>query len=369
MKFAVFYEIPVARPWSRESELHAYRNTLEQAVLGDQMGFHAFWTVEHHFLEEFSHCSNPEVLYGAVAARTENIRIGYGVRLAPKPYNHPVRSAESAAVLDLISNGRVDFGTGRSSTRLELEGFGIHPNDTREMWREAVEHIVDCWTSEYTEFEGKHWSLPRRRVQPKPIQDPHPPVFGATASESGHQMMGELGLGLCSFAVAAPPEDVARRVAIYRKAVEACTKPLGKSVNNQAAAFTMVNCAKSAAESRQISEESFLWYVKHSVSLIGTVASWLEEMKQELGTYDYLEPIRQAVDTNALDALDFDYLSSSKAVLCGSPDQVIEAAKEYEKAGVDLLLCLVNPYKIPHEKVMQTIELMGKHVLPEFDRT
>ncbi len=102
MKFALFYEIPVARPWSRESELLAYQNTLKQAILGDQMGFHAFWTVEHHFLEEFSHCSNPEVLYGAVAARTENIRIGYGVRLAPKPYNHPVRSAESAAVLDLI---------------------------------------------------------------------------------------------------------------------------------------------------------------------------------------------------------------------------------------------------------------------------
>ncbi len=246
MKFALFYEIPVARPWKADSEHRAYKNVLEQVELGDRVGFHAFWTVEHHFLEEFSHCSNPEVLYGAVAARTENIRIGYGVRLAPKPYNHPVRSAESAAVLDLISNGRVDFGTGRSSTRLELEGFGIDPGDTREMWREAIEHIIECWTSEYAEFEGKHWSLPRRRVQPKPIQDPHPPVFGATASEGGHQMMGELGLGLCSFAVAAPPEDVARRVAIYRKAVEACTKPLGKFVNNQAAAFTMVNCAPSA---------------------------------------------------------------------------------------------------------------------------
>ncbi len=100
MKFALFYELPVARPWSRDSELLAYQNTLEQAVFGDKMGFHAFWSVEHHFLEEFSHCSNPEVLYGAIASRTENIRLGYGVRLTPKPYNHPVRSAESAAVLD-----------------------------------------------------------------------------------------------------------------------------------------------------------------------------------------------------------------------------------------------------------------------------
>ncbi|NRA03830.1 MAG: LLM class flavin-dependent oxidoreductase [Myxococcales bacterium] len=367
MKFALFYEIPVARPWSRESELRAYQNTLEQAIRGDELGFHAFWTVEHHFLEEFSHCSNPEVLYGAVASRTQNIRLGYGVRLAPKPYNHPVRSAESAAVLDLISNGRVDFGTGRSSTRLELEGFGIHPNDTREMWREAIEHIVDCWTNEYSEFEGKHWSLPRRRVQPKPIQEPHPPIFAATASEGGHQMMGELGLGLCSFAVAAPPEDVARRIDIYRKAISGCIKPLGKFVNNQAAAFTMVNCAPTAEESRAISEESFLWYVKTSVGLIGTVATWLKEMKQELGTYDYLEPVQQAVESNAMNLLDFNYLTGAKAVLSGTPDQVVETAKEYEKAGVDLLLCLINPYKIPHEKAMQTIELMGKYVLPEFE--
>ena len=118
MKFALFYEIPVARPWDAESELRAYHETLEQAVAGEKYGWDAFWTVEHHFLEEYSHCSNPEVLYGAIAARTKNIRIGYGVRLLPSPYNHPIRSAESAAVLDLLSDGRVDFGTGRSSTRL-----------------------------------------------------------------------------------------------------------------------------------------------------------------------------------------------------------------------------------------------------------
>src|SRR6185437_5723960 len=116
MKFALFYEIPVARPWSPDIEHVAYKNTLEQAIAGEAAGFHAFCTVEHHFLEEYSHCSNPEVLYGAIAAKAERMRLGYGVRLMPKPYNHPVRSAESAATLDLISNGRVEFGTGRSST-------------------------------------------------------------------------------------------------------------------------------------------------------------------------------------------------------------------------------------------------------------
>ncbi len=367
MKFALFYEIPVARPWTRESEHIAYQNTLEQAIYGDEMGFHAFWTVEHHFLEEFSHCSNPEVLYGAIASRTQNIRLGYGVRLTPKPYNHPVRSAESAAVLDLISNGRVDFATGRSSTRLELEGFGIDPGETRGMWRECIEHIVECWANEYTELDGKYWSMPRRRVQPKPIQDPHPPIFGATASDSGHQMMGELGLGLCSFSVASPPEDVARRMETYHKAVEACTSPIGRTVNNSTAAFTMVNCAPTNAESRALSEESYLWYIKNSVALISTVATWMKERQQELGTYDYLKDINQMVENNLVDQLDWNYLAESKAVLWGTPDQLVETAKLYEQAGVDLLLCLVNPYNVPHDKVMQTIELMGKYVVPEFN--
>ena len=368
MKFAVFYEIPVTKPFTREKENAAYQNTLEQAVLADQVGFHAFWTVEHHFLEEFSHCSNPEVLYGAVAARTENIRLGYGVRLAPKPYNHPVRSAESAAVLDHISKGRVDFGTGRSSTRLELEGFGVHPEDTRGMWQEAVGHIVGCWTNEEHEFSGEHWQMPKRRVLPKPFQDPHPPIYGATGSDSGHELMGELGLGLCSFSVGTPPEDVARRIGIYREAQKRCTNPIGAFINNQAAAFTMVNCAPTKQQSYDISKNAFEWYPKRSIELITSVAAWLEEMKRDLGTYSYLEEARKVVSSGIHEALTFDYLHENKAVLCGVPDEVTRTAKEYEAAGVDLLLCLINPYDISHEDCMQTIELMGKHVIPEFEK-
>src|SRR5436305_5171388 len=234
MKFALFYEIPVARPWAPDSEHLAYKHTLEQAIAGERAGFHAFWTVEHHFLEEYSHCSNPEVLYGAIASRTTKMRLGYGVRLMPRPYNHPVRTAESVAVLDLLSDGRVDMGTGRSATRIELEGFGIDPKDTREMWREEIEHGVDCWTNDRTSFTGKHWSLPDRRVQPKPLQQPHPPIWGATTSDDGHQQVGELGLGRCSTAVGVSPEAAKKKIDIYRAAVSQCANPIGRFVNNQA---------------------------------------------------------------------------------------------------------------------------------------
>jgi alkanesulfonate monooxygenase SsuD/methylene tetrahydromethanopterin reductase-like flavin-dependent oxidoreductase (luciferase family) len=364
MKFALFYEIPVARPWGPTSERDAYRHTLEQAILGDRLGFHSFWSVEHHFLEEYSHCSNPEVLYGAIAARTENIRIGYGVRLMPSPYNHPVRSAESAAVLDLLSNGRVEFGAGRSSTRAELEGFGINPHETRAMWDEALRHIVGAWTEDVHSFDGDYWKMPPRRVLPKPLQQPHPPLWGATSSADGHRVMGEAGVGLCSFTVGLPPEELKGRIALYREGLAACTQPIGKFVNAQAATFTMVHCAPTRDEARHVARESFEWYPRTGAGLIASVGEWLEG--KELGTFEYTKQALEHQRSGHFDFMTYDYLRDSGSAVVGDPDECIEACKRYEAVGCDLLLCLFNPYKIPHDKVMQSIELMGKHVLPAF---
>jgi alkanesulfonate monooxygenase SsuD/methylene tetrahydromethanopterin reductase-like flavin-dependent oxidoreductase (luciferase family) len=365
MKFALFYEIPVDEPRAPGAEHRAYKNTLEQAILGDRMGFHAIWTVEHHFLERYSHCANPEILYGAIAARTERIRIGYGVRLMPKPYNHPLRTAESVATLDLLSDGRVDFGTGRSATRAELEGFGIDPAETREMWLEAIGHVVGAWTEPEYGMQGKHWQSPPRPVIPKPLQAPHPPIWGATSSESSHRIVGELGMGLCSFTVGLPPETLSDRIAIYRKGIASCKQPIGRFVNDQAATFTMVNCAPTNEESFAVSKESFEWYPKYSGRLIASVAAMQEERQAELGNYDYTGDVLATDRQGLLDQLSFDYLKDSGSAICGDPDRVIEACKRYRATGCDMLLCLVNPLKIPHEKVMQTIELMGRYVIPE----
>ena len=178
-------------------------------MAGEKAGFHAFWTVEHHFLEEYSHCSNPEVLYGAIAARTETMRLGYGVRLMPKPYNHPVRTAESVAVLDLISNGRVDFGTGRSSTRAELEGFGVDRRDRpRACGRRPSATSSAAGPTRTTSSTASTGRCPSAACSPSRCQKPHPPIWGATSSEAGHYEVGKAGLGLCSFAVGVPPEEV-----------------------------------------------------------------------------------------------------------------------------------------------------------------
>ncbi len=375
MKFALFYEIPVPKPWGENDEFDAYQAVLEEAELADRMGFHGFWTVEHHFLEEYSHCSNPEVLYGAVAARTKNLRIGYGVRLMPKPYNHPVRTAESVAVLDLISDGRVDFGTGRSSTRTELEGFDIHPSQTRPLWQEALGHVVGCWTNDEYGFETENWTLgangAKRRVLPRVRQKPHPPIFAATSSESGHRLIGELGLGLCSFAVGTPPEDIKHRIDIYREGIKNCKKPLGVFVNEQAATFTMVCCAPSTDEAVETATESFEWYPSKGAELIGSVASWMQEEKRDeeldQGSYDYTREVSQLVERGDHKLLNMDFLRETNACVVGDPEECVRMFKAYEEAGVDLLLCLMNPYKIPHDKVMQTIELLGKEVIPRFN--
>ncbi len=360
MQFGVFCEIPVPRPWTRDKEREAYQHTLAQAVLADELGYHSFWTVEHHFLEEFSHCSAPGVLYGAVAARTRQIRIGHGVRLLPFPYNHPIRAAEGAAVVDLLSDGRLEFGTGRSATRIELEAFRIEPEQTRPLWEEALEMIVGAWTQDVFEWRGPRFDFPPRRVIPKPFQQPHPPLWVASTSPESHELAGSKGLGLLSFTVGVPPEDLAGRVQLYRKGLSVA-KPIGKFVNDRAATFTMVHCAETTAEAMANARDSIQWYAQTGVRQIQTLGDWQEELKKDYASYAYTKPIAK------MDAsfLTFDYLSTTGSCIVGDPDRCIEIAKRYQAAGCDLLLCMMQPYGIPEEKVLRSIELIGRYVMPE----
>jgi alkanesulfonate monooxygenase SsuD/methylene tetrahydromethanopterin reductase-like flavin-dependent oxidoreductase (luciferase family) len=365
MDFALFYEIPVARPWDERSEHRAYRETLEQAVLADRVGFHSFWSVEHHFLEEYSHCSAPGVLYGAVAAKTSNLRIGHGVRLLPFPYNHPIRVAEAAAVLDLLSDGRLEFGTGRSSTRAELEGFGIDPSQTRPLWEEALEMVVGAWTNDVFSWQGKQFQFPPRRVIPKPLQKPHPPLWVACTSPESHEVAGRRGLGLLSFTVGTSPEELGERIALYRRGIQSA-EPIGKFVNPRAATFTMVHCAETTAQAVEDAADSFAWYAQRGVSLIASVGKWqAEQSGREIRGYDYTKAIAD-LDTSFLT---FDYLNAVGACLIGDPDRCIEQALRFRKAGCDLLLALVQPWKIPHEKVMKSIDLLGRYVIPALKKS
>jgi alkanesulfonate monooxygenase SsuD/methylene tetrahydromethanopterin reductase-like flavin-dependent oxidoreductase (luciferase family) len=362
MKLALMYEIPVPRPWNRDSAYVAFQNTLAQIELADQLGFDSVWTVEHHFLDEYSFSSAPGVLYGAIAERTENIRIGHGVRLLPFPYNHPVRAAEAAATVDVLSGGRLEFGTGRSGTRAELEGFGIKPTDTRPMWEEALEVIVGCWTEEEFSWDGEHFRLPPRGVVPKPMQDPHPPLWGATSSAESHEIVGRKGLGLLSFSVAVPPEALHKRIGRYRSGL-ADVVPVGKFVNDRVATFCQAHCADTTRQAHDDARDAFPWYIQTSLEAIASLGAWQEGTN--LGSYEYA---RKLLDGMSLTDLTFDYLIGNETVMCGDPDHCLEMARRYEAVGIDLLLLLVQSHDIPHEKVMRSIELLGTEVMPRLSK-
>ena len=168
MKFGVFYELSVPRPWERETERQVYMNALEQVRLADELGFHAVWAVEHHFLEEYSHCSAPELFLTAAAAQTTNIRVGHGIVVCVPQFNHPVRVAERAAVLDILSGGRLEFGTGRSATWTELGGFRADPDTTKKSWDEYVHTIPQMWMNERFGYEGELvWDTSQPNGQPR----------------------------------------------------------------------------------------------------------------------------------------------------------------------------------------------------------
>jgi alkanesulfonate monooxygenase SsuD/methylene tetrahydromethanopterin reductase-like flavin-dependent oxidoreductase (luciferase family) len=180
MKFGIFYEHQLPRPWAEGAEQKLFNEALDQVELADRLGIDYAWEVEHHFLEEYSHSSAPEVFLAACSQRTKNIRLGQGIRQVISQYNHPARTAEVIATLDLVSNGRVEFGTGESSAALELGGFQISVQEKRKMYLEATEQICNMLAMDpYPGYEGRYFSMPCRNVVPKPVQKPHPPLWVA----------------------------------------------------------------------------------------------------------------------------------------------------------------------------------------------
>ena len=207
MKFGIFYEHQLPRPWHEGDELKLFQDALDQVELADRLGIDHAWEVEHHFLEEYSHSSAPEVFLAACSQRTKNIRLGHGIVLMPPGYNHPARVAERIATLDLVSNGRVEFGTGESSALLELGGYKVPVEKKREMWRETVEQCLNMMVmNPYPGFKGQFFDMPCRNVVPKPVQKPHVPIWVPGDSEATRNLTAELAD--CWFIYSKPPETI-----------------------------------------------------------------------------------------------------------------------------------------------------------------
>ena len=362
MDFGLLYELAVPRPWGETTESDAYWNVIKQARQAEESGFSHVWAVEHHFREEFSHSGAPEVLLSAIAQHTSQIRIGHGVVLLPMNFNHPIRVAERIGALDILSQGRVEFGTGRSLAELELEGFQIDPGDSRPQWAEAIDFLQGLWTSgdEPFEFHGKHFSMPPRRIFPRPVQRPHPPMWLAATSPQSYELAGEYGLGILAFGMGTDAPGMGRRLDRWRAAMANSNRNLVVK-NDNAGVFLMAFCAKTDAEARRKCEEAFVNYLDVTIDVF---IRWGRHRELPPGYEWYAKLLESAQDESK--RVKFDHLVENKMILVGSPDTLCEIISGFDAVGTTQVVMAMQLGRIAPDEVMSSIKLFGEAVIPQF---
>jgi alkanesulfonate monooxygenase SsuD/methylene tetrahydromethanopterin reductase-like flavin-dependent oxidoreductase (luciferase family) len=355
LRFGVFYELQLPKPWDEGSEQRLFHEALEQVALSDRLGLDYAWAVEHHFLEEYSHCSAPEVFLAAAAARTQRIRLGHGIRQVIARYNHPARTAECLATLDLVSNGRVDFGIGEGATRLELHGFGVPAREKRALSLEAAEQIADMMVmTPYPGFEGRSFSMPCRNVLPKPAQKPHPPMWMACTNRDTIRVAASLGVGALAFSFV-DPDEARTWSRIYYDTIrsDACV-PIGHAVNANIAMVSAFSIHPDRDEAVRRGQEGFEFFGFALAALVARDSvpgrsQWWQTFQNE-----------RSAKLASLAAV------SPHAPGIGTPDDLRAHLRSFEAAGVDQVIFLQQAGRNRHEDICASLELFAAAVLPEF---
>lgn len=300
------------------------------------------------------------MIIGALSQCTENLRLGFGVTLMPHAFTPPMRVAEKVATADVLSNGRIEWGTGRS-TPMEQIAFGVDREHSRDQWQEAIEAVVGMWESEYFEFHGKFLDFPRRMVTPKPVQDPHPPCWMAATSDGSAAVAGSLGLGLLSFSIMQPIEKMANQIRQYREAA-ANPNPITRVTTNKVAAYTLVHCAESMSqcEANGIWDSVWWWYQ----NLAEFTLEW-EFPHFDQAQKDQIFPLLKMQESGKFDPKVF---SEADMIIVGDPDQCYEKMVRYHELGVDELICYVQFGHLSHESIMKTLELLGTELIPRLEK-
>ncbi len=349
MKFGIFYEHQLPRPWKKGDEHRLLTEALEQVELADRLGFHCAWEVEHHFLEEYSHSSAPEVFLAACSQRTERIRLGHGIVQMPPRYNHPARVAERIATLDLVSDGRVEFGTGESSAVLELGGFGVTPDDKRPAWAEAVEQCCNMMTMDpYPGFEGEYFSMPCRNVVPKPLQKPHPPLWVACSNRETIKLAARLGMGALTFSFIDPSEAAMWVDDYYRILTDECV-PIGHAVNANIAMVTGLSVHPDEAEAKRRGLDGFRFFGYG----LGHHYLFGRHKPGRTDIWAAYEAVKHTMDTDG------------ERSGIGTPEQVRCHLRAYAEAGVDQVVFVQQGGRNRHDHICESLELFAREVMPE----
>lgn len=359
MKFGIFYEHQLPKPWGPGDEAKMFHDALEQVILADRLGYDYAWEVEHHFLDEYSHSSAPEVFLAAAAARTQNIRIGHGIRQVIPNYNHPARTAEGLATLDIMSHGRVDFGIGEGATRLELGAFGIPAREKRAMCLEAAEQVANMMVLDpYPGFEGKYFSMPCRNVIPKPMQTPHPPMWMACTNRDTIKVAASIGVGALAFSFL-DPQEANNWAEIYYGIIksEQCV-PIGHSVNANIAMVSNFSVHHDRSEAIRRGHEGFEFFGYAANALVahdtvpGRTNMWGDYLAKRGNRTEEMIAASQRVDN---------YASG-----IGTPEDMRDHLKAFQDAGVDQVIFLQQAGRNRHEHICESLELFAAEVMPEF---
>jgi len=354
MQFGIVHELSTPRPFTPAGQREVFENAVEQSVAAERAGFASVWCVEHHFLEEYSHSSCPDMFLMAVARATKRIRLGFGIGTCVPAMHSAIRWAEKAAFLDVMSGGRVDFGTGRSSTWNELGGFGAAIDDTKKAWDEYVRAIPQMWTKERCSFDGTFVKMPERMVLPKPYQDPHPPLWVAVTAPGTELDAADRGLG----ALILSHTDVSKaipRFEAYRERIKHCT-PAGSFVNNAIATVNWLFCHEDGDYARRRGAElidSFSYCAAQTIEISEAYPA---------GNYSnvgLLSALR--ADPNSPDAKK----SFADGLCFGSPDEIFEILCQWQDAGVDQVAFLTQSREIlEHNELLESLSLFGEKVIP-----
>jgi alkanesulfonate monooxygenase SsuD/methylene tetrahydromethanopterin reductase-like flavin-dependent oxidoreductase (luciferase family) len=357
MKFGIFYEHQLPRPWREGDEQKLFQDALEQVELADRLGIDYAWEVEHHFLEEYSHSSAPEVFLAACSQRTKNIRLGHGIRQVIPQYNHPARTAEVIATLDLVSNGRVDFGTGESSAILELGAFGIDVATKRRAYLEATEQIANILAMDpYPGFDGEFFSMPCRNLVPKPVQKPHPPLWVACSNRETIKLAAQLGIGALCFAFTDPSEATHWVDEYYDILKSDKCVPIGHAVNPNIAMVTSfsVHPDKDEAIRRGKQGFDFFRYALANLYVFGEHTPGRTDIWKQFQT-DTDNPVLQMMgnDEGRLGGI-------------GTPDELRAHLEAFEATGVDQVVFIQQAGMNRHEHICESLEIFGTQVMPAF---
>ena len=351
MKFGLFYEHQLPKPWHEDSEYRLLQDAIAQVELADALGFDYVWEVEHHFLEEYSHSSAPEVFLAACARNTKQIRLGHGVVLTAPGYNHPARVAERVSTLDLICNGRLDWGTGESASRVEIEGFGIDPDEKKAMWAEGVEQAANMMAmSPYPGYDGKYFSMPCRNVVPKPRQRPHPPIWVACSRRETIHAAARHGIGALVFAFVDPAEAgkwVSEYYSILKS--EDCV-PIGHTVNANVAMVTGFSVHPDAAEAKRRGAEGFQFFGY-------SLGHYYVYGNHRPGNTDIWQRFKKAQP-------DLEDVGAGSGI--GTPDQVTEHLLKFADTGVDQVVFIQQSGKNEDAHIRESMEIFADKVMPRF---